>query len=111
MADPVASRQVNAASFNSAHDDVFSRIAARYDFLCDLFSLSYMRLCMPIVGWAATGGDASAYAYLLTGVRGFPGAQEFADEIAAFGFADVAYERMSLGIVAIHVARKPESAA
>jgi demethylmenaquinone methyltransferase / 2-methoxy-6-polyprenyl-1,4-benzoquinol methylase len=249
MAEPVVPTDVNAASFDSAHDDVFSRIAARYDFLCDLFSLcihrrwktrmarrilaapwkqmldvaagtghislrvvrqlgakdgrscivsdicpamldvakrragtladavdfrildahrltpiasasidlysislgmkicdraqalaaawrvlrpggmficleaseipvrfihraylAYMRLCMPIVGWAATGGDASAYEYLLKGVRGFPGAQEFADEMAALGFVDVAYERMSLGIVAIHVARKPESA-
>jgi ubiquinone/menaquinone biosynthesis methyltransferase len=249
MADPVVSTDVNAASFDSAQDDVFSRIAARYDFLCDLFSLgihrrwkarmarrilaapwrqmldvaagtghialrvvrqrdakngracivsdicpamlevakrragplsdavdfrildahrlttiapasidlysislgmkicdraqalaaawhvlrpggmficleaseipvrfihraylAYMRLCMPIVGWAATGGDASAYEYLLKGVRGFPGAKEFAAEIAALGFIDVAYERMSFGIVAIHVARKPETA-
>jgi ubiquinone/menaquinone biosynthesis methyltransferase len=250
MAEPVVPADVNAASFDSAHDDVFSRIAARYDFLCDLFSLcihrrwkshmarrilaapwkqmldvaagtghialrvigqlgvgdgracivsdicpamldvakrragpladavdfrildahrlttiesasidlysislgmkicdrkqalveawrvlrpggtficleaseipvrfiqraylAYMRLCMPIVGWAATGGDASAYAYLLKGVRDFPGAREFADEIAALGFIDVSYERMSLGIVAIHVARKPKDCA
>jgi len=72
--------------------------------------LAYMRLCMPIVGWAATGGDASAYEYLLKGVRGFPGAKEFAAEIAELGFVDVTYERMSFGIVAIHVARKPETA-
>jgi ubiquinone/menaquinone biosynthesis methyltransferase len=72
--------------------------------------LAYMRLCMPIVGWAATGGDASAYEYLLKGVRGFPGAKEFAAEIAALGFVDVTYQRMSFGIVAIHVARKPETA-
>jgi demethylmenaquinone methyltransferase/2-methoxy-6-polyprenyl-1,4-benzoquinol methylase len=69
-----------------------------------------MRLCMPIVGWAATGGDASAYEYLLKGVRGFPGAAAFADEIAAHGFIDVVYERLSFGIVAIHVARKPDRA-
>jgi len=249
MADPAVPTEVNAASFDAVHDDVFSRIAARYDFLCDLFSLcihrrwktrmarrilaapwkqmldvaagtghialrvvrqldaedgracivsdicpamldvakqragqlaeavdfrildahrlttiesasidlysislgmkicdrsqalaaawrvlrpggmficleaseipvqfihraylAYMRLCMPIVGWAATGGDASAYEYLLKGVRGFPGAREFADEIAALGFVDVTYERLSLGIVAIHVARKPQNA-
>jgi demethylmenaquinone methyltransferase/2-methoxy-6-polyprenyl-1,4-benzoquinol methylase len=249
MADPLVPAEVNAASFDAVHDDVFSRIAARYDFLCDLFSLgihrrwksrvarrilaapwqcmldvaagtghialrviqgldaaegrtlivsdicpamldvarrragalastvefrildahrlapiepasidlysislgmkicdrgqalaeawrelrpggtficleaseiplrsvhraylAYMRLCMPIVGWAATGGDASAYEYLLKGVRGFPGAAAFADEIAAQGFIDVAYERLSFGIVAIHVARKPDRA-
>jgi demethylmenaquinone methyltransferase / 2-methoxy-6-polyprenyl-1,4-benzoquinol methylase len=250
MADPVVPADVNAASFDSAHDDVFSRIAARYDFLCDLFSLcihrrwksrmarrilaepwermldvaagtghislrvirnldaregrtlivsdiceamldvarqragasaegvefrtldahrltevesasidlysislgmkicdrnqalveawrvlrpggtficleaseipimpihraylAYMKMCMPIVGWAATGGDASAYEYLLKGVRDFPGAEAFADEITAQGFVDVSFERLSFGIVAIHLARKPQSAA
>jgi ubiquinone/menaquinone biosynthesis methyltransferase len=69
--------------------------------------LAYMSLCMPIVGWAATGGDASAYEYLLKGVRDFPGAEEFSREIAAHGFVDVSFERMSAGIVAIHEARKP----
>jgi demethylmenaquinone methyltransferase / 2-methoxy-6-polyprenyl-1,4-benzoquinol methylase len=69
--------------------------------------LGYMGWCMPIVGWAATGGDASAYHYLLAGVRGFPGAPQFAQEIRAQGFVDVGYERLSLGIVAIHTARKP----
>jgi demethylmenaquinone methyltransferase/2-methoxy-6-polyprenyl-1,4-benzoquinol methylase len=69
--------------------------------------LVYMSLCMPVVGWVATGGDASAYHYLLSGVRGFPGASQFADEISAQGFVDVGYERLSLGIVAIHRARKP----
>ena len=69
--------------------------------------LAYMELCMPLIGWAATGGDASAYGYLLKGVRDFPGAAELAREIAAHGFVDVSYERMSLGIVAIHVASKP----
>jgi ubiquinone/menaquinone biosynthesis C-methylase UbiE len=63
---------------------------------------------MPAIGWAATGGDTSAYDYLLKGVCGFPGAAKFADEIAAQGFVDVTYERLSLGIVAIHSARKPE---
>jgi demethylmenaquinone methyltransferase / 2-methoxy-6-polyprenyl-1,4-benzoquinol methylase len=70
--------------------------------------LIYMRLCMPVVGWAATGGDTSAYDYLLKGVCGFPSAQKFADEIAAQGFVEVTYERLSLGIVAIHSARKPD---
>jgi ubiquinone/menaquinone biosynthesis methyltransferase len=69
--------------------------------------LAYMNLCMPVVGYVATGGDASAYHYLLSGVRGFPGAEAFAKEIRALGFADVAYERLSFGIVAIHTARKP----
>ena len=71
--------------------------------------LAYMGLCMPVVGYVATGGDASAYHYLLSGVRGFPGAEQFAEEIGALGFTDVTFERLSFGIVAIHVARKPRA--
>ena len=69
--------------------------------------LAYMSFCMPVVGWVATGGDASAYHYLLSGVRAFPGARQFADEISAQGFVEVGYEQLSFGIVAIHTARKP----
>ena len=69
--------------------------------------LAYMSFCMPVVGWVATGGDASAYHYLLSGVRAFPGAPRFADEISAQGFVEVGYERLSFGIVAIHTAPKP----
>jgi demethylmenaquinone methyltransferase / 2-methoxy-6-polyprenyl-1,4-benzoquinol methylase len=69
--------------------------------------LGYMELCMPVLGWLATGGDASAYRYLLHGIRDFPSAEAFADEIAASGFERINVERLSLGIVAIHVARKP----
>lgn len=69
--------------------------------------LLYMSLCMPLLGWLATGGDASAYKYLLHGIRDFPTAEALAQELRLQGFADVAFERLSLGIVAIHTARKP----
>ncbi len=69
--------------------------------------LAYMAACMPVLGWLATGGDASAYKYLLHGVRDFPTAEAFAVEIASYGFREVTFERLSLGIVAIHTARKP----
>jgi len=69
--------------------------------------LAYMSVCMPVLGWLATGGDASAYRYLLHGIREFPTAEELADELRAQGFVDVSFERQSLGIVAIHTARKP----
>lgn len=68
--------------------------------------LTYMSVCMPVIGWLATGGDASAYRYLLRGIREFPTAEALADEIRGIGFADVSFERLSLGIVAIHVAHK-----
>jgi len=72
-----------------------------------LLYLRYMDLCMPFIGWVATGGDASAYRYLLKGVHEFPDAERLAAELREVGFADVAYERLSLGIVAIHSGRKP----
>ncbi|HEY9107492.1 MAG TPA: ubiquinone/menaquinone biosynthesis methyltransferase [Roseateles sp.] len=69
--------------------------------------LLYMSLCMPVLGWLATGGDASAYRYLLHGIRDFPTAEALTRELGERGFEDVAFERLSLGIVAIHTARKP----
>jgi len=70
--------------------------------------LAYMSFCMPTLGWLATGGDASAYRYLLRGIREFPSADALAAEIGQHGFREVTFERQSLGIVAIHSARKPQ---
>jgi demethylmenaquinone methyltransferase/2-methoxy-6-polyprenyl-1,4-benzoquinol methylase len=72
--------------------------------------LAYMSVCMPALGWLAAGGDASAYRYLLRGIREFPSADDFAAEVRRYGFEQVTFERQSLGIVAIHTARKPQSA-
>ncbi len=69
--------------------------------------LTYMSLCIPLVGWLATGGDASAYKYLLIGIRAFPSAEAFATELESQGFNEVAFRRLSMGIAAIHTARKP----
>ncbi len=40
----VQAKEDNAADFHWEHDDVFGRIASRYDLLCDLFSLGIHRL-------------------------------------------------------------------
>ena len=37
-------QSLNAADFHTQADDVFGRIANRYDLLCDLFSLGVHRL-------------------------------------------------------------------
>lgn len=71
------------------------------------FYLAYMSFCMPLIGRIATGGDPSAYKYLLQGIEVFPTAEELVSELESFGFEDVFFQRMSLGIVAIHVGRKP----
>jgi len=72
--------------------------------------LAYMSICMPVLGWLATGGDGSAYKYLLHGIRDFPSAEALAAEIREHGFEEVNFERQSFGIVAIHIARKPRLA-
>jgi len=69
--------------------------------------LIYMKLCMPVIGWIATGGDSSAYKYLLQGIENFPTAEDLAQELDTIGFKDISFERLSLGIVAIHTAHKP----
>jgi ubiquinone/menaquinone biosynthesis C-methylase UbiE len=68
-----------------------------------------MDLCMPLIGRLATGGDASAYAYLLRGVHEFPDQLALARELREQGFQDVTFESLSLGIVALHRAVKPMS--
>ncbi len=71
--------------------------------------LAYTSVCMPVFCWLVTGGDSSAYKYLLHGIREFPSAEALAAEIGDHGFQEVTYERLSLGIVAIHAASKPGS--
>ena len=69
--------------------------------------LGYMDACMPLIGRIATGGDRSAYLYLLRGIHDFPDAEGLAGELAGHGFEEVTIERLSLGITALHRAVKP----
>lgn len=68
--------------------------------------LCYMSIVMPMIGWLATGGDSSAYKYLLQGVKNFPSAEELQSEIEQIGFERVQWQRLSLGIIAIHYGYK-----
>jgi ubiquinone/menaquinone biosynthesis methyltransferase len=69
--------------------------------------LFYMDWCLPLIARMATGGDASAYNCLLRGVHDFPRQREFAFELEKAGFADVTFENLTCGIVAIHRGVKP----
>lgn len=75
--------------------------------LVQRFYLTYMNVCLPLMGWVATSGDRSAYDYLLRGIHAFPAAPEFAQELREVGFSEVGYENLTLGIVAMHWGRKP----
>ncbi|MFO0990143.1 MAG: ubiquinone/menaquinone biosynthesis methyltransferase [Alphaproteobacteria bacterium] len=69
--------------------------------------LAYMRWCLPLIARVATGGDASAYDYLVRGIHEFPDQRAFCGEMESFGFRDVRYRNMTLGIVALHQGTKP----
>jgi demethylmenaquinone methyltransferase/2-methoxy-6-polyprenyl-1,4-benzoquinol methylase len=57
----------NAAEFTWRHDDVFGRIASRYDLLCDVFSLGIHRLWKRSVARRIASEDWST---LLDGATG-----------------------------------------
>ncbi len=66
----------------------------------------YSTQVLPRIG-AALSSAPEAYTYLPESVRKFPGAPALAEEFRAAGFDDVSFEWMTMGIVALHVARKP----
>lgn len=65
----------------------------------------YVRKVMPVFG-ATIAGDRAAYEYLHDSIQAFPDAPALATELAAHGFSKVEFEKLSMGIVAIHVATK-----
>jgi demethylmenaquinone methyltransferase/2-methoxy-6-polyprenyl-1,4-benzoquinol methylase len=64
----------------------------------------YSRHLLPRIG-ALLSGSSDAYAYLPESVRKFPGAERLAEEMRAAGFSAVEFERMTFGVVALHLAR------
>jgi demethylmenaquinone methyltransferase/2-methoxy-6-polyprenyl-1,4-benzoquinol methylase len=67
------------------------------DRIYELYSFNVI----PVLGRIVTG-DADAYRYLVESIRQFPKPAAFADMIRAAGFARVAFEAMSGGIVTLH---------
>ena len=57
---------------------------------------------LPKLG-GAISGSKDAYSYLPESVRRFPGADELAAKMRASGFTNVQFERMTFGIVALHL--------
>ena len=64
----------------------------------------YSRKVIPWIGGLLTG-NRDAYCYLPESVRKFPGAEDLAAMMKRAGFADVSFERMTGGIVALHTGR------
>lgn len=62
----------------------------------------YSRAVLPAVG-GMISGSREAYAYLPESVRKFPDAQGLAEQMRDAGFDRVRFERMTAGIVALHM--------
>jgi demethylmenaquinone methyltransferase/2-methoxy-6-polyprenyl-1,4-benzoquinol methylase len=66
----------------------------------------YSRAILPTIGgWIS--GSKEAYTYLPDSVRRFPGAVDLAEQMRSAGFANVRFERMTAGIVALHIGERP----
>lgn len=64
----------------------------------------YSRRVLPAIG-GALSGSKDAYQYLPESVRKFPNAEELACDMRRAGFADVSFERITGGIVCLHLGR------
>lgn len=75
-----------------------SRLFARlYDF--------YSSRLLPVIG-GALSGSREAYTYLPDSVRRFPDAGTLAADMRAAGFRQVTFERMTAGIVTLHLGQR-----
>jgi demethylmenaquinone methyltransferase/2-methoxy-6-polyprenyl-1,4-benzoquinol methylase len=69
------------------------------------FYYAYLKLILPLVAGLVTG-DRSAYEYLGGSIEQFPARSQLSAEILRAGYAKVAAEPLTFGIVALHHARR-----
>jgi demethylmenaquinone methyltransferase / 2-methoxy-6-polyprenyl-1,4-benzoquinol methylase len=62
----------------------------------------YSTHILPQIG-GILSGSRDAYSYLPESVRKFPTAEQLAERMRAAGFREVRFDRMTLGIVALHI--------
>ena len=62
----------------------------------------YSRTILPVLG-GMISGSKDAYTYLPESVRKFPDADGLADQMRDAGFVNIRFERMTAGIVALHL--------
>jgi demethylmenaquinone methyltransferase / 2-methoxy-6-polyprenyl-1,4-benzoquinol methylase len=66
----------------------------------------YLTRVLPLIA-RRLSGNAEAYDYLSESIRDWPGQQELAQRIEAAGWSAVTWQNLTMGIVAIHQARRP----
>lgn len=67
----------------------------------------YLSQILPLIG-KAISRDKGAYEYLARTVREFPSADVLAEEMGNAGFVNVAYKKLTGGIVCLHWGFKPQ---
>ncbi|MDZ4801166.1 MAG: bifunctional demethylmenaquinone methyltransferase/2-methoxy-6-polyprenyl-1,4-benzoquinol methylase UbiE [Bryobacteraceae bacterium] len=80
--------------FSQPPNPLFARF---YDF--------YSNRVLPAIG-SAISGAKEAYTYLPESVRKFPNAPALAELMRTTGYKEVAFERMTFGVVALHTGRR-----
>jgi demethylmenaquinone methyltransferase / 2-methoxy-6-polyprenyl-1,4-benzoquinol methylase len=66
----------------------------------------YLTKALPVIA-RRLSGNAEAYDYLAESIRDWPPQQELAGKIAAAGWREVSWRNLTLGVVAMHEARRP----
>ena len=66
----------------------------------------YLTRALPVIA-RRLSGNAEAYDYLAESIKDWPPQQELAGKIAAAGWRGVSWRNLSLGVVALHEARRP----
>ncbi len=67
---------------------------------------SYLGTALPVVA-RRLSGSPEAYDYLAESIKDWPAQPELARRIAAAGWSAVRWRNLSLGVVALHLARRP----
>jgi demethylmenaquinone methyltransferase/2-methoxy-6-polyprenyl-1,4-benzoquinol methylase len=67
----------------------------------------YLAAALPLVA-RRVAGNGDAYSYLAESIADWPAQEELARRIAAAGWRAVRWRNLTLGVVAVHQARRPE---
>ena len=81
----------------------FSHLPARQ---LDAAYQRYLGAALPAVA-SRLSRNASAYSYLAESIRDWPAQPELADRIRKAGWTNVRWRNLTLGVVAVHVGRRP----
>jgi demethylmenaquinone methyltransferase / 2-methoxy-6-polyprenyl-1,4-benzoquinol methylase len=65
----------------------------------------FSKYVLPFVG-GLISGSREAYSYLPESIRKFPSPEDLAHQMRDCGFSSVEFERMTFGVVALHLAKK-----